>query len=542
MLELMGYGCLITLLVGIAAWLGERWCAALRWPRRWIWIAAVLATFAVPVAVLVSSPARPLAVVPITARHDVDVATFIERRDALSPTVAVTSTAKHRWQLDAIVQWLWALASAALLTCFAAGYWNLWRKLHALPRACIGGVELRITDQLGPAVFGMLKPMILLPRWLLDAPATTRALVIAHERAHVRAGDPLLLTLALLLATLVPWNLPLWWQLRRLRAAIEVDCDRRVLRTGGDVTAYGEALLAVAQHRSRAPLGAMALAEPVSQLQHRFLAMTTTRSSGTRELLVACTLGSLAVAAATQIPPPATLVGFASRPVAASQPDVAIPRSARPLSLWVIPEFAPPSLPALPAVSISTAARGSTASGQVSRVDIDAWWVLANDAFQQHLDATGHGMGEYFSAVAQLDVATELQQAQARGEIISIAQPKARAAAGREVTLTAPAQLSFQQFSADDELVEQVMDVLLHLTATPRVEANEVVDLSFELGLEPVNNAFGGTLHWQKRVQRGEALLVKWMRNEPMLGPSPKQGDKNQLYVFIKPRVVASGR
>jgi TonB family protein len=48
----------------------------------------------------------------------------------------------------------------------------------------------------------------------------------------------------LLVAT--PWNPLLWWQFRRLRAAIEMDCDRRVLRgRPGDRRAYGELLLEV---------------------------------------------------------------------------------------------------------------------------------------------------------------------------------------------------------------------------------------------------------------------------------------------------------
>ncbi|UUZ52386.1 hypothetical protein LP419_22985 [Massilia sp. H-1] len=43
------------------------------------------------------------------------------------------------------------------------------------------------------------------------------------------ARDPQLLGLALLVLVAMPWNLPMWWQLRRLRHAIEVDCDARVL-------------------------------------------------------------------------------------------------------------------------------------------------------------------------------------------------------------------------------------------------------------------------------------------------------------------------
>jgi len=55
-------------------------------------------------------------------------------------------------------------------------------------------------------------------------------MVIAHEQSHLAAHDPLLLIVALFLLVLMPWNLPLWWQLHRLRYAIEVDCDSRVLR------------------------------------------------------------------------------------------------------------------------------------------------------------------------------------------------------------------------------------------------------------------------------------------------------------------------
>ena len=52
---------------------------------------------------------------------------------------------------------------------------------------------------------------------------------MAHERSHLDAGDPRLIALAVTLLVLMPWNPLLWWQFRRLRRAIEVDCDTRVL-------------------------------------------------------------------------------------------------------------------------------------------------------------------------------------------------------------------------------------------------------------------------------------------------------------------------
>ena len=44
-----------------------------------------------------------------------------------------------------------------------------------------------------------------------------RRLMLAHEEEHLHAKDPLLLLVASCLTILLPWNLPLWWQLRRLR-------------------------------------------------------------------------------------------------------------------------------------------------------------------------------------------------------------------------------------------------------------------------------------------------------------------------------------
>jgi beta-lactamase regulating signal transducer with metallopeptidase domain len=50
-----------------------------------------------------------------------------------------------------------------------------------------------------------------------------------------------------------PWNVAMWWQLRRLCLAVEMDCDNRVVAALGNATAYGELLLKVAQAASRGP-------------------------------------------------------------------------------------------------------------------------------------------------------------------------------------------------------------------------------------------------------------------------------------------------
>jgi len=81
------------------------------------------------------------------------------------------------------------------------------------------------------------------------------------------------LTVALFLLVLMPWNVPLWWQLRRLRYAIEVDCDARVLERGVDTRQYGETLIHVSE-RPVAYVGSVAaMAESRSFLEERITLM-----------------------------------------------------------------------------------------------------------------------------------------------------------------------------------------------------------------------------------------------------------------------------
>jgi TonB family protein len=154
-------------------------------------------------------------------------------------------------------------------------------------------------------VVGLFRSRIVLPAWALSADEEARRLVLEHEQEHVRAGDPRLLAAALVFAALIPWNPAAWWQLRRLRLAIEVDCDARVLRRRADVRAYGTVLLEVGRRAVRSRLPLAAFAEPVSSLERRIRIMTAPRAS--RPLLRAAGCGALAAAltaAACETPQP----------------------------------------------------------------------------------------------------------------------------------------------------------------------------------------------------------------------------------------------
>jgi len=175
----------------------------------------------------------------------------------------------------------------------------------------MAGMSVYISEDCGPAVVGLLRPEIVVPRWLTKLPPDEQELVIAHERSHLDAYDPQLLTLALCLLVCMPWNLVLWWQLRRLRAAIEMDCDARVLRLGYPVARYSETLIAIGERQSANYTMVMASYGSRSFLEQRIHTMLRKKIRHARvSALALAGLGAgLAVCAAEVAPPKTNFVG-----------------------------------------------------------------------------------------------------------------------------------------------------------------------------------------------------------------------------------------
>src|SRR5688572_10668532 len=172
-------------------------------------------------------------------------------------------------------------------------------------RETVAGIPVYLTADVGPAVVGLLRPSIALPKWVANASSQHQTSVLAHEQSHLDARDPQLFTFALALLVFMPWNLPLWWQLRRLRYAIEIDCDARVLRTGVDPANYGETLIAVGERQSAYVGAVAAMSESKSFLEERIEHMI--RKPVRWRRLGAATLATLSVALtalAAQVSPP----------------------------------------------------------------------------------------------------------------------------------------------------------------------------------------------------------------------------------------------
>ena len=83
--------------------------------------------------------------------------------------------------------------SAAVLALAAVTVLRARRARRGWPLADVAGAHVRVSPRVGPAVLGIVRPEVVVPEWLLEAPAEEQRLVVLHEREHVRARDPLVL-------------------------------------------------------------------------------------------------------------------------------------------------------------------------------------------------------------------------------------------------------------------------------------------------------------------------------------------------------------
>ena len=131
---------------------------------------------------------------------------------------------------------------------------------------------------LEPGVFGILRPVLLLPDGIFDrlTPAQLQA-VIAHELCHVRHRDNLIAAIHMFVET-VFWFHPLvWWIGKRMVEERERACDEEVLREFGEPKAYAEGILNVCKLYVESPLRCVSGVTGGSNLKKRIEAIMANR-------------------------------------------------------------------------------------------------------------------------------------------------------------------------------------------------------------------------------------------------------------------------
>jgi len=321
----MLYAILVSALLALAAGAIERALRLARRQARWAWALALAASLVMPLAALRSRPEAPppvgIASVAVAAGHAVAAA-------LPEPTPGLAS-------LDRALVALWATASILVLLLLLRGQMILRRQAARGDVREIAGCLVCVSDGPGPAVVGGLRrATILLPAWVAGLDARACQLAVRHEAEHLATGDVRLLALAVLAVVAYPWNPVIWWQLFRLRDAVELDCDLRLLRAGVDARAYGELLLEVARRARRHRL-AVALAARPSLLARRIDHMTPvpSRTRGLR-VLAGTVLGAALVILACEAPGPADRSNPSAPVLDISQVDVPPARLSSPPILY----------------------------------------------------------------------------------------------------------------------------------------------------------------------------------------------------------------
>jgi len=318
----MLYGTIVGALLATAAYAADAMLRMAHRPVRWVWLCALALTF----GFIASASTRPAQQLALSMKSESPSRLVAAPRSAIplwrEASIVLTRTLETaiarpiRYGIAGLqhvlparaLPWIgaaWLLAAMLLVALFVAVQLRFHRARRTWPATHLHGVRVRVSPTAGPAVIGLSHPEIVVPRWLLGRELGEQRLVLAHEQEHLRARDPIVLVVGWLAIALVPWNPAVWFMVSRLRLAVELDCDARVLRGGAVARTYGMLLIDLAEYCSGLRVGAPALADDASHLQQRLNAMkpefpkfARTRASAIALLAVS----ALVVACETKMP------------------------------------------------------------------------------------------------------------------------------------------------------------------------------------------------------------------------------------------------
>ena len=227
-------------------------------------------------------------------------------------------------------------------------YWQQRRFMRALgPLQAAGDGCWQAADVPGlPALVGVLRPRIVLPAsFHQQYSAQEQALIVLHERIHLRRGDAWV-NAAVALWRCLFWFNPLWIPAQRwLRADQEFSCDACVIAERGDARrSYASAMLKTSLALSPLPVGCHW--QDTHPLKERIVMLKREQHTpAKRRLAVLCATGLVAAASAMAwAAQPAQVV--AGKPVRTGS-DVTTPDG-----------LAPMPAPAYPAAAIAQGQSG----------------------------------------------------------------------------------------------------------------------------------------------------------------------------------------
>ena len=250
---------------------------------------------------------------------------------AIVPATAAPSPAGMTASFDPWPLLLPALAAGVLVRMLwlTVSFIRLGRFRHAGEPATETAIHRELQDWIGvrceiryvpglrqPVTFGILRPVILLPKALAGASEDIQRAVLSHELFHVKRRDWGWLLIEETICAILWFNPAIWWLVSRIHLAREVVVDELAVLATGRRRAYVEALMAFADGTSLAPTAAFG-SRP--QLFNRIVMLSKEAGMSSRRLVFTC-------AAAFAVIPVGTWHTIGAFPLTAS---VGAPQAAR---------------------------------------------------------------------------------------------------------------------------------------------------------------------------------------------------------------------
>lgn len=183
-------------------------------------------------------------------------------------------------------------------------YLDAWLTEHPTRR----NVTIRYSDQIiSPLTYGILRPVILLPKSALALRPDRLGCILTHEMTHIRRFDALY-KLLLAAALCIHWFNPLVWLMVHLAARdLELACDEAVVRSLSQArkSSYAMTLIDMEERRGASPLLAHFSKYATEERIHAIMKMKHTTRRGTilaivLVLMMAAVFATSALAAETE--------------------------------------------------------------------------------------------------------------------------------------------------------------------------------------------------------------------------------------------------
>jgi len=275
--------------------------------RYWIWLSASL-KFLLPFSILADVGRRIGSMIaapvtrPVFSSAMQQIVQITQPFPQTTSTVMVTPAIVTHYgnPLPLILLAIWMAGSLAI----AISWSRRWRQIYAAARKASRlnhAAEVPVLSSpslLEPGVFGIVRPVLLLPEGITDRLSGSQLnAIIAHEMCHIRRRDNLTFAMHMLVETLFWFHPLVWWIRARLIEEREQACDEAVLQSGSEAEVYAEGILNVCKFYIESPL-ACASGVTGSDLKQRIVRIMTERlgdklSSGRKLLLASIALAAV---------------------------------------------------------------------------------------------------------------------------------------------------------------------------------------------------------------------------------------------------------